>query len=666
MWAPRRFVVLYLNRREKMKTFLLQFGIVFASSPVWASSFWINSSVGVDTSNCGKNHGTQACRTYNFLMSQGCDSNGCLDNIQTELNTINTNPKLNFECVNSGTTCTGTGVHSGRIAIGFDGQANSILTVQCTDGAGTYAPLNCKITGGTPGVVIFGMNPSGGDDTASYIRFKGFEISGFTQGGVRFRNATSAGPTHHISFRDNRVDGGTTATEDLFQAVAGTNFITYTNNIITNCAPGGTWGCAAFQQPNNNLAAIGNHLGPRRDFPGPYNGGAGSNLDCNTWQGTTRGLLDGNECFKTADGLDNGMLDSSKIQDLIIRFNDLHDVYGNPNTYGSRLAKVSGDAGSSTPTGAMIFYKNIFRHTNSSYWGGAIWVTELGKDIEYWYNTMYGAEFMYNDNTIDYFSIGSQQANVPSFYNIFDGTAVGNPSGACQLVANKLCPIMVTGYPACTSSACKWTGNRLWFAERGPTAPCISYNLTSGTMDTFTCDLKKVGGGPDFNLTGSNSGNARANPGFKNRGGPNVADYQLTSASTEYINKGGSFCKAATNQATPSNTVTVTCNGNFSDPRKYFPQPSDFYDVSNGDCKNTGTRSGDSSNPGCFDFQIEGCGIRQIVSMTANSITFSGGTCTWAQNAMVHIPWTGSAPDIGAMEAPSKPRPMPPVPKGIK
>jgi hypothetical protein len=63
-----------------------------------------------------------------------------------------------------------------------------------------------------------------------------------------------------------------------------------------------------------------------------------------------------------------------------------------------------------------------------------------------------------------------------------------------------------------------------------------------------------------------------------------------------------------------------------------------------------GTRVADGINYGCFDIQIEGCGIREVFSISGNVINFSGLTCNWKSNAMVHVPWNGSAPDIGALE----------------
>jgi hypothetical protein len=81
----------------------------------------------------------------------------------------------------------------------------------------------------------------------------------------------------------------------------------------------------------------------------------------------------------------------------------------------------------------------------------------------------------------------------------------------------------------------------------------------------------------------------------------------------------------------------------FSDPRNFFMSPS-TYPGSAGD-----------------SIQIEGCGRRTVTNLTATSITFTGGSCSWADGAGIHRPWNGNAPDIGAMESggsgPSAPTP---------
>jgi hypothetical protein len=64
---------------------------------------------------------------------------------------------------------------------------------------------------------------------------------------------------------------------------------------------------------------------------------------------------------------------------------------------------------------------------------------------------------------------------------------------------------------------------------------------------------------------------------------------------------------------------------------------------------------------GCFDIQIAGCagggGLGNLASVRtvtgidgSGNISFSGAGCSWAKGAMVHVPWSGAAPDVGAIE----------------
>src|SRR5262249_20335683 len=124
---------------------------------------------------------------------------------------------------------------------------------------------------------------------------------------------------------------------------------------------------------------------------------------------------------------------------------------------------------------------------------------------------------------------------------------------------------------------------------------------------------------------------------------------KLTATSTSYLNAGDSFCHASA--AGSGNTVSVTCAAPINDARYYFADPTAFYALANSDCKGRGTRVSDGVDPGCYDIQVQGaCGVRTLPAVAANSVTFGGAPCSWNSGAMVHIPWSGSAPDIGALE----------------
>ncbi len=136
-----------------------------------------------------KASGSQACRSYVYLNASGCDANGCLDNIQSDL-TNGAGATINFACKNTGGACTGIQTYAGGgngkpLCIGFDGLPNSQLVVKCVDGSGTYSPLNCKISGAgltyaaQSAVVVFGATATNCLDegnATSYVKFSGFRI----------------------------------------------------------------------------------------------------------------------------------------------------------------------------------------------------------------------------------------------------------------------------------------------------------------------------------------------------------------------------------------------------------------------------------------------------------------------------------------------------------
>jgi hypothetical protein len=110
-----------------------------------------------------------------------------------------------------------------------------------------------------------------------------------------------------------------------------------------------------------------------------------------------------------------------------------------------------------------------------------------------------------------------------------------------------------------------------------------------------------------------------------------LVDFRPTAGSS-LIDK-GRFLMRANGAGTNATTVTVKSNGGSADPRNYFIAPNSYLGPLASDTK----------------VQIEGCGVRNIVTMTATSITFTP-SCSWTDNAGVHLPWAGPAPDIGAYE----------------
>ncbi len=93
----------------------------------------------------------------------------------------------------------------------------------------------------------------------------------------------------------------------------------------------------------------------------------------------------------------------------------------------------------------------------------------------------------------------------------------------------------------------------------------------------------------------------------------------------------GRFLLRAQGAGSNATTITVKSNGGSGDPRNYFIAPNSYLDAA------------------ADLIQIEGCGQVRITALTANTISFTPA-CSWADNAGVHLPWSGAAPDMGPAE----------------
>jgi hypothetical protein len=262
----------------------------------------------------------------------------------------------------------------------------------------------------------------------------------------------------------------------------------------------------------------------------------------------------------------------------------------------------------------LVAYNTCFAHSGAA-WGDGLWLQAQYGDV-------------------------ALVEKIATKWNIFDSkSTAANP----QIVLST----GSTTSAACPSGrGCPFVGNGLFMGERGANAWCVYWDTSDAAVQQFTCSQWAT----TFNSLPGNSGNFRADPRFVDRGAPTVlANLKLTSASAGYLDAGGSFCTASA--AGSGNTINVTCGPYTTDPRYYFAEPAAFYGLTNNDCKGRGTRPADAINSGCFDIQIAGaCGVREVTGMTATSITFGGSSCTWSSGAMVHVPWSGSAPDLGALE----------------
>lgn len=96
------------------------------------------------------------------------------------------------------------------------------------------------------------------------------------------------------------------------------------------------------------------------------------------------------------------------------------------------------------------------------------------------------------------------------------------------------------------------------------------------------------------------------------------------------------------NYATIAGGLNWGARPHIADPRTYFLSPQ-IHPWATGDViQIVGTCANGLARHGA-------AGRAQIVSMTSNSITLDD-TCTWADGAGVHWPWSGTAPDMGAYE----------------
>ena len=118
-------------------------------------------------------------------------------------------------------------------------------------------------------------------------------------------------------------------------------------------------------------------------------------------------------------------------------------------------------------------------------------------------------------------------------------------------------------------------------------------------------------------------------------------DFHLLSGS-DAINA-GTYLMRASSAGADSMTVSVLGNGMSNDPRSYFIERTSYLDaipdtiqIKGATCANAVAELGSAERA-------------KIVSMTATSITLDR-SCSWPDNAGVHLPWEGAAPDIGAYE----------------
>lgn len=137
---------------------------------------------------------------------------------------------------------------------------------------------------------------------------------------------------------------------------------------------------------------------------------------------------------------------------------------------------------------------------------------------------------------------------------------------------------------------------------------------------------------PGFLSSGNRTGLGGCDPRFKAFDPAAYERNDFTPQAGSSAIDAGRFLLRAAGGGSNATTITVKANGGSGDPRDYFIAPNSYLDA----VPDT--------------IQIEGCGRVRITGLSGNSISFTPA-CSWSDNAGVHLPWSGSAPDAGAIEA---------------
>lgn len=587
------------------------------STPVTGQRFWIDDG-GANTAACGLAQGSP-CASYRYLMtgSNACGASGCQSFIQP-------GSVITFRA----------GTYSGDgggfpLYVPFDGTAAAPVTIECFDGAGTcvldYTGLN---VGGIFGICIgFGYSmPSGGGNAATYVQFDGLAVTGCQ--GISF--VTSA-TSHHISIKHTVV-----ATPIGTVMEANGTFITLRDN---------TWVCVAGsrgcfdQKAISNVAIIG----------GTYTlgGTPGANSDAIGFYGTRNFLIDGVTVPASVyDGIDLGEnAGQGPLGQGILRYSEVSGAIERQITSSGNCTSTT--CAASTWTDMVLYHHNVTHpsatgvHGSNQFYAAAnkgnVWqstfICNAGYGRCYWLEAQYS--FMAQDehfvgNLFAGNDVDAAQDDQPVVLSI------GNTNAACP--AGHRCP---------------FTANTFWFPNRAG-GECLFWNPSDAAAERFNCSapgLTAFNGATAGTLSQQHSGNLYQDPKLLNLAAPStLANLRVAATSPLIDSLTQRFCQR-NGGATSGNTITVTCSGTETDPRYYFKQPSDLYDVANADCQGRGTRLASAVDPGCYAVQIEGCtGVRQILSMTATTITVDGASCTWSGTEGVHEPFAGSAPDADAFE----------------
>jgi len=227
--------------------------------------------------------------------------------------------------------------------------------------------------------------------------------------------------------------------------------------------------------------------------------------------------------------------------------------------------------------------------------------------------------------SIDYSLLRPQTANSEtlSSYDFRCMTGCANAGASCISDAD------------CTSCA---TGSQGWCRYAGSASSTYATALSTPVkMFSFASNHNKIGIAYDPLWPAETGANC-------NGGSFDFAqcDFSLPNGSPAI--DAGTFYML-TNGAGSGTTVNVKASSasTSSDPVAYFIAPfaylgasGDLIQIAGANCGNGVARHGVASQA-------------QIVGMTSSTITLDD-TCTWSDGAGIHLPWAGTAPDMGASE----------------
>lgn len=555
------------------------------------------STTGINTPGCGL---STPCTSYYYLMTKGCDSDGCSNNVKP-------GDVVQFA----------PGTYREQLNITLKGSPANPVWVTCSGSQGdctiSGAGLNLKPYDAL--VNLMGVN---------YLVFS--RMKTMNQPPSVYGLAIS-GDSHHVELRANVFDGTNSSENLIVTASKDLHDLTIDRNKVINC-PGVSTGCT-YIRGVKNLAIVNNEFGPVVST---------GNYDCNTIIGAQNALIDGNTCHDSADGFDQGMDSSGILLDRVItRYNR---VYG---TLTARAFPISGQyEGVDSPnrflTGKNTIYKNVVQTSGGSCvqpYGGA-------QDILIGYNTClntggYGSG-VWLQSEYDYWI-----QRIYTRFNIFDTmTKNWNPPLILGSVVKttKACP---------PDAPCPFVANGLWMGGMAPEDVAVQWAPSSGGAGKISYYTYKDWD-ESWNQLPGNGANSYLDPKFINKNTYQDLKSLGLTASSPYKDRADTLCWATT--AGYGNTIPVTCGPPINDARYFFPSPEAFYRLNDADCWAGGARAAYPPSGGCFSLQVQGCGPRRATAVQANSITVNGPACTWSVGARVHVPWSGSAPEVGALEVP--------------